>query len=75
MGATPLFDFNHAFEADVNFQCIPYILLNKRISMLDAAIDAVNHLHYVPRKVKDVDKYTAFYNSRVDCILRCMEER
>lgn len=68
MGFTPLFDFNHAFEAFPDYKSLPEMLLGKDRTMFEAAREAVSKLEIVLEEVPGGDRYTKFVNERIQLL-------
>ena len=60
-----VFDFNHAFEADMEFTCLPELLLGRRKSSLEAAKAAYKELGIERSYVNATDDYSKFVNDRI----------
>ena len=65
IGFAPVFDFNHAFEADMEFTCLPELLLGRRKSSLEAAKAAYKELGIELSYVNATDDYSKFVNDRI----------
>ena len=65
IGFATIFDFNHAFEADINMLCLPEQLLGQNISMLEIARQVVRKYNIKLNCVKEIDNYTKFVNERI----------
>lgn len=65
IGFAPVFDFNHAFEADMEFTCLPELLLGRRKSALEAAKTSYKELGITFSYVNETDDYSKFVNDRI----------
>lgn len=65
IGFAPVFDFNHAFEADMEFTCLPELLLGRRKSALEAAKASYKELGITFSYVNETDDYSKFVNDRI----------
>ena len=66
VGMVPVFDLNHAFEAEEDSLCLPYATLGRRVSQIGAAREAAEQLGFVPREVNFGQfKYGKYVQERV----------
>lgn len=68
IGFAPLFDFNHAFEAPIDYRCLPEQLFHRNVSALQAASEAAQHLCLKLEPLEGDDDYTKFVNERIQVL-------
>jgi hypothetical protein len=68
IGFAPIFDFNHAFEAGVDFWCLPEQLFGRNVTMLEMAKRVVKKHGIKLSKLSGKDKYTQYVNKRIDLL-------
>lgn len=72
IGLSPIMDFNHAFEAEINSTSSPHQLLGRNCTQLEAAIEALKH---VSINIVDLSefKYGAYVTERIHVLQKTLQ--